>query len=310
MLLHMWTIFWIVIVGALSFDLIVLNKHYGKLSNKQLASLSLMWISLAMLFGALIFFKLGHASAYEFLAGYLIEFALSVDNLFIFISVFSYFGIVGHPQQKALSFGIIGAVIMRFIFIFFGIKLVSMFSWVFLIFGMILLYTGIRALKILLKHRSSTRHKRNKFLIMLGKILPIKKTHDSGRLFVMENGKLFLTHTMVAIIAIELCDFTFAIDSIPAVLSITQNELIVYSSNIFAIIGLRSLYFVLYHLTKQFIALKYSIAAILIFIGAKMLLINVYPISTTASLGFIIVAIALAIAISQIKKTPHGSAGR
>lgn len=299
---HMWIIFWTIITIALSADLIIFSKC--QLSNKKLFRLSFMWISLAMIFAVMVFYNMGRSSAYEFLTGYLIEYVLSVDNLFVFITIFACFGIVGPSQQKALSFGIIGAIIMRFIFIFCGIKLIMLFDWIFLVFGSILVYTGFRTLKMLVKKQRNNSEKYNKLIAFLSKILPIKPDADTAKLFIRNNKKLYLTRTMLAIIAIELCDFTFAIDSIPAVLSITQNELIVYSSNIFAIIGLRSLYFVLHHLTTQFFYLKYGIAIILMFIGTKMMLTEIYPITTTFSLLFIVSAIALAVIFSQIKKRP------
>ncbi len=298
----MWTIFWTIVISALAFDLTILTKQHHKLSNNQLIGISLMWFFLAMLFGIIIYCRLGTKPAYEFLTGYLIEYTLSVDNLFIFISIFSYFKIIGHPQQKALTFGIIGAIIMRFIFIFVGIKLVELFSWVFHIFGIILILTGLKTFKTLLNHTPTTDNFRNGIINFLSKFLPIKSHDTSTNLIIHDNGKIFLTRTMVAILAIELCDFTFAIDSIPAILSITQNELIVYSSNIFAVIGLRSLYFILHQITTQFVHLKYSIAAILIFIGIKMILSKIFPIPTTVSLLFVVSTIVIAIIASLIKK--------
>lgn len=302
----MWTIFWIITTCALTFDLVILNKHHSKLSNRQSFFIALMWIVLALIFCGIIFYNLGSKHAYEFLTGYLIEYSLSIDNLFIFISIFSYFKLSEYAQQKALTFGIIGAIIMRFIFIFAGIQLISTFHWLFYVFGAILVYTSIKMLKSLLtqsiEHQQITN---NKILTFIGKILPISTNDQSENLIISHNGKIFFTKTMIAIITIEICDFTFAIDSIPAVLSITQNELIIYSSNIFAIIGLRSMYFVLHQLSTKFRYLKHGIAAILLFIGIKMLLVNFIEIPTLTSLFFIISAITISVIASQIKKRPE-----
>lgn len=300
----MWTIFWILITSALILDLTILSKyHHHKISNKKLFCISLMWISLALIFGVIVYCNLGIQEAYEFLTGYLIEYSLSIDNLFIFITIFSFFDIKEHSQQKALTFGIIGAIIMRFIFVLIGIKLIMLFHWLFYVFGLILAYTGIKMLNALLKKLTNNKTCfYENLLSFLKKILPIKSDADTESLVLKHNGKIFFTRTMVAIFAIEICDFIFAIDSIPAIFSITQNKLIIFSSNIFAVIGLRSLFFILHRISTQFAYLKYGIALILIFIGMKMLLIDIYPVPTLSSLLIIISIITLSIITSQIKK--------
>ncbi len=299
----MWTIFWTIIVSAFILDLIVLSKyHHHKISNKKLFCISLMWISLALMFGVIVYCNLGAQEAYEFLTGYLIEYSLSIDNLFIFITIFSFFEIKEHSQQKALTFGIIGAIIMRFIFVLIGIKLIMLFHWLFYVFGLILAYTGIKMLNALLKKLTNKTCFYENLLSFLKKILPIKPDADTESLILKRNGKIFFTRTMVAIFAIEICDFIFAIDSIPAIFSITQNKLIIFSSNIFAVIGLRSLFFILHRISTQFAYLKYGIALILIFIGMKMLIIDIYQVSTLSSLLIIISIITLSIITSQIKK--------
>ena len=269
--LSLWILFWIVVIIALGFDLFVLNKHHGHVSIKDASIMVVAWVTLALCFGGVIWFASGTQSALEFFTGYVIEYSLSIDNMFVFIMIFSYFAIPKDHQPKALLWGILGAVVMRFIFIFIGVQLITKFSFMIYIFGAILIYT---ALKMLLGKDEKIDPSKNPILKLFKKIMRVNETIHNGNFFYRENGKLFATTLLATVIVIEGSDLVFAVDSIPAVLAVTQDTFIVYTSNIFAIIGLRSLYFLLAGMAGKFEYLKYGIAAVLAFVGAKMWLGN------------------------------------
>ena len=239
----MWIAFWVIVLAALFIDLAVLNKHHGKVSMKEAALMVCAWVSLALLFGGAIWLVEGPRHALEFYTGYVLEYSLSVDNMFVFIMIFGYFAIPHNLQPKALLWGILGAVILRFMFIFLGVQLISLFSWTIYVFGALLIFT---AAKMLLQKEDDNFDPSQSFILkLLRKVMPIKTDYHGENFFVLENGKRMATPLLAAVMVIEMSDLIFAVDSIPAVLSITQDTFLVYSSNIFAIIGLRSLYFLL-----------------------------------------------------------------
>lgn len=294
----MWIAFWVIVLAALFIDLAVLNKHHGKVSMKEAALMVCAWVSLALLFGGAIWLVEGPRHALEFYTGYVLEYSLSVDNMFVFIMIFGYFAIPHDLQPKALLWGIVGAVILRFMFIFLGVQLISLFSWTIYVFGALLIFT---AAKMLLQKEDDNFDPSQSFILkLLRKVMPIKTDYHGENFFVLEAGKRMATPLLAAVMVIEMSDLIFAVDSIPAVLSITQDTFLVYSSNIFAIIGLRSLYFLLSGMAGKFPYLKYGISVILFFVGVKMLLSHFLPIPIVASLGVIVGILTLSVLASKI----------
>lgn len=294
----MWIAFWVIVLAALFIDLAVLNKHHGKVSMKEAALMVCAWVSLALLFGGAIWLVEGPRHALEFYTGYVLEYSLSVDNMFVFIMIFGYFAIPHNLQPKALLWGILGAVILRFLFIFLGVQLISLFSWTIYVFGALLIFT---AAKMLLQKEDDNFDPSQSFILkLLRKVMPIKTDYHGENFFVLEAGKRMATPLLAAVMVIEMSDLIFAVDSIPAVLSITQDTFLVYSSNIFAIIGLRSLYFLLSGMAGKFPYLKYGISVILFFVGVKMLLSHFFPIPIVASLGVIVGILTLSVLASKI----------
>lgn len=289
----MWIAFWAVVITALFIDLAVLNKHHGHVSIKDAGIMVCAWVTLALLFGGAIWLAEGAGHALEFFTGYVLEYSLSVDNMFVFILIFGYFAIPHEHQPKALLWGILGAVALRFLFIFIGVKLISAFAWTIYVFGALLVFT---AAKMLLQKEDDGFDPGQSFILKIfKKIMPVKTDDKSGDFFIKEAGKWFATPLFAAVLVIEMSDLIFAVDSIPAVLSITQDTFLVYSSNIFAIIGLRSLYFLLAGMAGKFPYLKYGISVILFFVGAKMLLSHHVHIPVLLSLGVIVGILALSI---------------
>lgn len=294
----MWIAFWVIVLAALFIDLAVLNKHHGKVNMKEAALMVCAWVSLALLFGGAIWLVEGPRHALEFYTSYVLEYSLSVDNMFVFIMIFGYFAIPHELQPKALLWGILGAVVLRFMFIFLGVQLISLFSWTIYVFGALLIFT---AAKMLLQKEDDDFDPSQSFILkLLKKIMPIKTDYHGENFFVLENAKRMATPLLAAVMVIEVSDLIFAVDSIPAVLSITQDTFLVYSSNIFAIIGLRSLYFLLSGMAGKFPYLKYGISVILFFVGVKMLLSHFFPIPIVASLGVIVGILAVSILASKI----------
>lgn len=294
----MWIAFWVIVLAALFIDLAVLNKHHGKVTMKEAALMVCAWVSLALLFGGAIWLVEGPRHALEFYTGYVLEYSLSVDNMFVFIMIFGYFAIPHNLQPKALLWGILGAVILRFLFIFLGVQLISLFSWTIYVFGALLIFT---AAKMLLQKEDDNFDPSQSFILkLLRKVMPIKTDYHGENFFVLEAGKRMATPLLAAVMVIEMSDLIFAVDSIPAVLSITQDTFLVYSSNIFAIIGLRSLYFLLSGMAGKFPYLKYGISVILFFVGVKMLLSHFLPIPIVASLGVIVGILTLSVLASKI----------
>ena len=272
----LWMAFWIVVLVALFVDLAVLNKHHGHVSIKEAAVMVCAWISLAAVFGGAIWLAEGPGHALEFYTGYVLEYSLSVDNMFVFILIFGYFAVPHDLQPKVLLWGILGAVVMRFLFIFVGIQLISAFSWMIYVFGALLIFT---AAKMLLQKEDEQVDPGQSFILKLfKKIMPVKADYHGENFFVKENAKWLATPLFTALLVIEMSDVIFALDSIPAVLGITRDTFLVYSSNIFAIIGLRSLYFLLSGMAGKFPYLKYGISVILFFVGVKMLLSHFVPV--------------------------------
>ena len=308
MTLHtiMWLVFWAVIAIALFIDLVVVKHHHGKVSIKEASLMVAAWVSLAALFGGAIWLALGQANALEFFTGYVIEYSLSIDNMFVFIMIFSYFAVPPENQPKVLVWGILGAVVMRFIFIFIGVQLITKFTFMIYIFGALLVYTAFKMLK---GQEDNFDPSKMPVLKFMKKLMPLKDNYHGDNFFIKQAGKIFATPLFATLLVIETSDLIFAIDSIPAVLSITQDTFLVYSSNIFAIMGLRSLYFLLAGMAGKFEYLKYGIAAVLVFVGIKMMISRFCHFPTLLSLLVIVVLLSIAVIASVLysKKQKHNS---
>lgn len=258
----------------------------------------LIWVVLAAICNLIILATMGKQLALEFTAGYLIELSLSVDNLFVFMTIFLGFGIKDKAQHRVLGYGIMGAVVLRFIFIFFGLKLVTMFEWLLYIFGAILIINGIK----MMKGDEEAKDPHESIVIrILSKILPMSMEFNGDRFMTKVDGKRLFTPLFAVLCLIEFSDIIFAIDSVPAVFSVSTNLIVVYTSNIFAILGLRQLYFVLAHLQERFQYVKYGVGVLLMFTGVKLLgLIFDFHISTVVSIGIIFFVIATSIVVSLV----------
>ena len=282
--LPLWVGFNAFVLLMLALDLGVFHRKTHVVKVKEALIWSGVWISLAMAFNAGIYFGMGSQPALEFFTGYLIEKSLSVDNIFVFLMVFSYFRVQPQYQHRILFWGVIGALFLRAGFIAAGIALIERFHWIVYVFGGFLVFTGIK----MSVHKDKELHpERNPVIRLARKLIPISKEQHGSRFFIRENGKRVATPLLLVLIVIETTDLIFAVDSIPAILAISQDPFIVYTSNVFAILGLRSLYFALAAIMNMFHFIHYGLSAILIFVGTKMLLMDVYKISISASLAVI-----------------------
>lgn len=289
--IYFWIAFLVFVLIALAIDLGVLHKKETTISFKDASLMTTIWAILAMIFCGLIYFYAGFDKAAEFLTGYIVELSLSMDNVFVFIVIFSYFNVPAKYQHRVLFWGIIGAIVMRFIMITGGIYLFSAFDWLFYIFGAFLIFTGIK-IAITKQETDEVRTDKNNFINFIKKFMPVSNTLDGHNFFTRVNGKLLATPLFVVLLLVEKTDLIFALDSIPAIIAITQDPFIVFTSNIFAILGLRSLYFLLSDLLDRFTYLKYGIAVVLIFIGCKMILaMRDFHIPTLASLLVILLTL-------------------
>lgn len=303
------TLMWIVFAALISFMLLIdlsLNRKGREISFKQAAVWTTVWMVLALLFGGGIWLTLGQHKALEFLTGYLIEQSLSVDNLFVFIMIFSVFGVRGALQAKVLKWGIIGAIVMRLLFIFIGAALLKEFQWLFYFFGALLVYT---AWKMAFSEDDEIEPEKNPLVRIARKILPMTR-RIRGDWFITRKMRLWVTSPLfMVLLVVESSDLVFAMDSIPAIFAITLDPFIVLTSNIFAIMGLRSLFFLLANLMGMFAYLKFGIALILAFVGCKMILMMLgIHIPITLSLAVIMVTLAMAIVISLLVRKPDEGA--
>lgn len=293
----LWAAFNVFILGMLALDLGVFHKRSEEITVKNALFWTGIWITLAMGFNLFIYLYMGKEPAIEFFTGYLIEKSLSVDNIFVIIMIFSYFHVPEAYQHKVLFWGILGALVMRVIFIFAGIELIHRFHWLIYIFGGFLIITGLR---MLTSGDQKIEPEKNPVVKLVRRIFRVTPSFEGDRFFVRRDAKLWATPLFVVVILIEATDLIFAVDSIPAILAITDNAFIVYTSNVFAILGLRSLYFALAGIEKYFHYLKYGLAAILAFVGTKMCLADIYKIPIDVSLISIVGILAIAIAASVI----------
>lgn len=292
-------LFTIFILSMLALDLGVFHRKAHAVSIKEAAIWSIVWVGLSLVFNAGLFIFAGTTTALEFLAGYLIEKALSVDNVFVFILIFSYFGIPAKYQHRVLFWGILGALIMRGIFIAAGVALISRFEWILYIFGVILVVSGY---KMMVQKDTEVHPDRNIFIKLARKFFPVTSESDTPKLLLRRDGKVYLTPLMLVLITIETTDVVFAVDSIPAVFAVTRDPFIVYSSNVFAILGLRALYFLLAGVMTTFFYLKHGLSLILVFVGIKMLIADLVHVPITVSLMIIALILAVSVTASLIKR--------
>jgi tellurite resistance protein TerC len=296
-----WILFNLFVLLMLALDLGVFHRKTHEVSVKEALTWTFVWIFLALVFNTVIFFWKGQQQALEFFTGYLVEKALSVDNIFVFVMIFTYFQIPAKYQHKVLFWGILGALVMRVIFIFAGVALIEKFHFTIYLFGALLIYTGYKMFG-----HSNIRidPAKNPVVIFARKFIPVTPELQGDRFFVKNQGKRFATPLFLVLLLIETTDLIFAVDSIPAILAITQDQFIVYTSNVFAILGLRSLYFALAGIIHRFWLLSYGLAIVLVFVGIKMMLVDVYKVPIELSLAFIALIIAGSIFISFRIRNP------
>lgn len=294
----LWIGFILFVLAMLALDLGVFHRLAHEVRLREALLWTAVWITLALVFNVGVYFWFGPERALEFMTGYLIEKALSVDNIFVFLVIFSYFAVPAALQHRVLFWGILGALVMRAIFIFLGAALLQRFHWVIYIFGAFLVFTGV---KLLLQGGSEMHPERNPLFRLFQRLVPSVSDYRGSHFSVVENGKRYATPLLLVLVAIEATDLVFAVDSIPAIFAITTDPFIVFTSNIFAILGLRALYFALAGVMDKFHYLRVGLALVLAFVGAKMMLTDLYKIPIVASLAVVVVLLMGSIVASLIR---------
>jgi tellurite resistance protein TerC len=310
--LWLWAIFALIVLVSLFIDFVVLRKQGAQdIGVKEALNWSLVWIALSFLFNGLFWWaikdttgstELANTKSLEFLTGYLIEKSLAVDNIFVFLLIFTYFAVPSHFQKRVLMIGIIGAIVLRTVMILVGGWLLAEFHWILYLFGAFLVLTG---LKMWWAAGKEPNLDDNPALKLLRKLIPVSKDYDGENFWTLENGKKVATPLFMVICLIALTDVIFAVDSIPAIFAITNDPFIVLTSNVFAILGLRAMYFLLASVASKFHLLNYGLAVILIFIGTKMCLIDIYKIPVHVSLGVVVAILAITMLLSVRTAKPE-----
>ena len=293
-----WAAFLAFVLAMLAIDLGFFQRKVHAVNMKEAGIWTMVWISLALSFNALLFFWRGPEAALQFLAGYLIEKSLSVDNLFVFALLFSFFAVPAVYQHRVLFWGVLGALILRGLFVAAGTVLIGSFHWIIYLFGAFLVFTGAR---LALAGEGELNPDKNPLLRLSRRFLPVTPGFEGQRFFVRRAGRLLATPLFLVVLVVESTDLVFAVDSIPAVFAVTQDPFLVYTSNVFAILGLRSLYFLLAGAITRFYYLKLALAAILTFVGVKMLIADLFEIPVAISLGVIAGLLALAVVASVVR---------
>ncbi len=300
----LWVGFNIFVLAMLALDLGVFHRKAHALSLKEASIWSVVWITLAMVFNAGLYLFAGPEPALQFFTGYLIEKSLSVDNIFIFVLLFTFFKVPAAYQHRVLYWGILGALIMRGTLIAVGVALIESFHWIIYLFGAFLIFTGIR----MGFHKEIEVHPENDLLLkFIRRFVPVTENYEHDRFFVRRAGQVMVTPLLLVLLVIDTTDLIFAVDSIPAVFAVTRDPFLVYTSNIFAILGLRSLYFVFAGIMEKFYYLKLGLSVILTFVGVKMVLADVFSLPTALSLVVIAVVLTIAI-VASIVRTRHQAA--
>lgn len=310
----LWIGFNVFVLAMLALDLGVFHRKSHAVSTKEAITWSVVWISLSLVFNVVIYFlwdRMMPGSSYTnseaalaFLTGYLIEKSLSVDNIFVFILIFSFFAVPAAYQHRVLFWGILGALIMRGILIAVGVVLLEKFHWIIYVFGAFLIFTGIR---MSMHHDENVQPDKNPVVKFFRRFMPVTEKFEEDKFFVRRAGKLFATPLFLILLIVESTDLVFAVDSIPAIFAVTQDPFIVYTSNVFAILGLRALYFLLANIMGKFQYLKYGLSAVLTFVGIKMVIVDLYHIPVGISLIVIasILTISIVASLWKAKNTPE-----
>ncbi len=298
-----WIIFNAAVVALLVLDLAVFHRKSKVIRLKEALGWTAFWVSLAVGFGLLVWAWLGGGKALEFFTGYLIEESLSVDNLFVFLLIFQFFRVPREHQYKVLFWGIIGALLMRALFILTGVALIQKFHWVIYVFGAFLVYTGY---KMWGQEEKEIHPERNPILRMVRSRFPVTNDYVNGHFTVRRDSKRYLTPLFVVLLVVESTDVLFAADSIPAILAITRDPFIVYTSNVFAILGLRAIFFALAGLMEMFRYLHYGLSLILMFVGAKMIISSFIEIPVLLALGVVVAILAVSVGASMVCRKRHG----
>jgi tellurite resistance protein TerC len=294
----LWVGFNAFILAMLALDLGVFHRKSHEVSVREATVWSGVWIALAMIFNAGIYHFRGAEQGIQFFTGYLIEKSLSVDNIFVIALIFGFFAVPKIHQHRVLFWGILGALVMRAIFIGAGAALLERFHWILYVFGAFLLFTGFK----MALHRNEEIHpEHNPVLKLVRRLVPVTNDYEGKHFFVRKAGTLMATPLFLVLVLVETTDLIFAVDSIPAIFAVTQDPFLVYTSNIFAILGLRSLYFVLAGVMDKFVYLKLGLSAILVFVGTKMLVTEVYKVPATASLLVVVAILATTVVASVLK---------
>lgn len=292
-----WILFNVFVVAMLVLDLGVFHRKSHAVKYREALIWSVVWIALALIFAVVIYFWHGRTPSLEFVTGYVIELSLSVDNLFVFLLIFRYFQVPPGHQHKVLFWGILGALIMRAIFIAAGVGLIQRFHWIVYVFGAFLVYSGF---KLLRQGEAEIHPEKNPVLRLFRRLVPVTKDYAGDKFFVRRPG-LLATPLLVVLVVVETTDLLFAVDSIPAILAITRDAFIVYTSNVFAILGLRSMYFALAGMMEMFRFLHYGLSVVLMFVGGKMLLSHYYEVPTVVALGAVASILLLSVGASLIR---------
>jgi tellurite resistance protein TerC len=301
--------FGVFILLMLALDLGILNRKAHAVTYREAATWSAVWVTLAMIFAAIVFWKTDRQTGLEFLTGYVIELSLSVDNLFVFLLIFSYFKVPAKYQHRVLFWGVLGALVMRMTMIAIGATLVERFHWILYIFGAFLIYTGFKMLR---QDESQANPEDNALVRFATRLIPITRHYEGDKFFTVVNGKKMGTLLLLVLVIVEVSDLVFAVDSIPAIFGITTNPFIVYTSNVFAILGLRSLYFLLAGVVEKFHYLKVGLAIVLMFVGVKMLaegyIQDRFGVGKETvilvSLGFVFVVLTSSVILSLFRPVP------
>ncbi|GAB2964736.1 TerC family protein [Hymenobacter coalescens] len=293
-----WVGFNLFVLAMLLLDLLVLNRKAHVIRMREALAWSAFWIALSLAFNYFVYREFGREAGMNFLTGYLLEKALSVDNLFVFLLIFTYFKVPGEYQHKILFWGVLGALVLRAVFIVLGAALISKFAWTLYLLGAFLVYTGVKMATS--SGDPDIDPENNPVVKFLSRHLPITSRYEGGKFFVRREKLLFATPLFVVLVMVETTDVVFAADSIPAILAVTQDKFIVYTSNVFALLGLRALYFALAGLMALFHYLHYGLSLILIFIGAKLLLHDFFAIPTEWALGTVASLLALSVVVSLL----------
>ena len=293
-----WILFNLFVLAMLALDLGVLNRRVHSIRFREALGWSAMWVLLAAAFAVLVYFWHGRVATLEFVTGYVIELSLSVDNLFVFLVIFRYFHVPPEYQHKVLFWGILGALVMRGIFILAGVGLIHRFHWIIYLFGVMLVYSGI---KLLRQGEEQVHPEKNPVLRLFRRWVPVTRDYQGSKFLVRKDGDgLYATPLLIVLLVVETTDVLFAVDSIPAVLAITLNAFIVYTSNVFAILGLRSMYFALAGMMEIFHYLHYGLSAVLIFVGLKMLASRYYQLPTSVALGVVVAVLVISVLASAL----------